>query len=429
MKDRLKLSFCEELHWRGFIHSSTPGVRDHLSGEPVTGYIGFDPTAPSLHVGSLLPIMGLVHFQRGGHRPIAIAGGGTGMIGDPSGKSQERKLLSPDDIDANLAGIRNQLGHYLDFGEGNMAAKIVDNAEWLAPLGMMNFLRDIGKYFSVNEMLSRESVKSRLEKEQGISFTEFTYSVLQSYDYLALHDRFGCTLQMGGSDQWGNIVSGIDLVRRMRSKEVHGVVYPLITTSGGAKFGKTEAGTVWLDPAKTSPYAFYQFWLNTDDKDVVRYLKFFTLLPEGEVAELSDTHSRSPGERAAHRKLAREVTTMLHGEDAFAQAIRASEIFFGAEIRDVPPETLLEIFADVPSTEFPKEKVAGGMLPVPELLVASGLVSSKGEARRAIEGGGIYLNNARIASPTDTIPSDACLHGKFIVIRKGARNYSLIRLI
>jgi len=269
MKDRPKNSFHEELSWRGFIHTSTPGVREHILRGPLTGYIGFDPTAPSLHVGSLLPIMGLVQLQRGGHRPIAIAGGGTGMIGDPSGKSQERNLLSAVDIAANLQGIRDQLGHYLDFGGGDNRAIIVDNADWLAPLGMMDFLRDIGKFFSVNEMLAKESVKSRLGKEKGISFTEFTYSVLQAYDYLALFDRYGCTLQMGGSDQWGNIVSGIDLVRRMRSGEVHGIVYPLITTSAGEKFGKTEAGTVWLDPGRTSPYAFYQFWLNTDDKDVV----------------------------------------------------------------------------------------------------------------------------------------------------------------
>ncbi len=429
MKARPDSSFYEELEWRGLIHSSTPGVREHLSRGSVTGYIGFDPTAPSLHVGSLLPIMGLVHFQRGGHRPIAIAGGGTGMIGDPSGKSQERNLLTPGDIAANLAGIRRQLGHYLDFGGGGNGAEIVDNAEWLAPLGMMDFLREVGKHFSVNEMLAKDSVRSRLEKEQGISFTEFTYSILQSYDYLALHDRYGCSLQMGGSDQWGNIVSGIDLVRRMRSREVHGLVYPLITTSGGSKFGKTEAGTVWLDPRKTSPYAFYQFWLNTDDKDVVRYLKYFTLLSREEIASLSAAHEKAPGERAAHRRLAREVTTMLHGGEALAQAVRASEIFFGAEIHDVPPETLLEIFADVPSTDYPKEKVVGGNLPVPDLLVASGLVSSKGEARRAIDGGGIYLNNVRVTSPGGTVPPEACLHGRFIVLRKGGRNYSLVRLI
>jgi tyrosyl-tRNA synthetase len=429
MKEHSKPSFFEELRWRGFLHSSTPGVSEHLSGGPVTGYIGFDPTADSLHVGSLLPIMGLVHFQRGGHRPIAIAGGGTGMIGDPSGKAAERKLLSADDVAANLDGIRSQLGHYLEFGKGETGAIIVDNADWLAPLGMMDFLREVGKHFSVNEMLAKDSVKSRLEKEQGISFTEFAYSILQSYDYLALHDRYGCTLQMGGSDQWGNIVSGIDLVRRMRSKEVHGIVYPLITTSGGAKFGKTETGTVWLDRERTSPYAFYQFWLNTDDKDVVPYLKFFTLLPREEISSLAEAHTRAPGERVAHRKLAREVTAMLHGDDALAQAVRASEIFFGAEIRDVSPETLLEIFADVPSTEFPADRVVGGTLPVPDLLVASGLVSSKGEARRAIEGGGIYLNNARVASHTDLVPAEACLHGKFIVLRKGGRNYSLVRLV
>jgi len=427
MTDRL--NFYEELTWRGYIHSSTPGAKEHLSGPPVTGYIGFDPTAPSLHVGSLLPIMGLVHFQRAGHRPIAIAGGGTGMIGDPSGKSQERTLLAASEIAGNLEGIRRQLGHYLDFGGGENGALIVDNAEWLGRLGMMEFLRDVGKHFSVNEMLAKESVRSRIEKEQGISFTEFAYSILQSYDFLALHDRYGCTVQMGGSDQWGNIVSGIDLVRRMRSKEVHGVVFPLITTSGGAKFGKTEAGTVWLDPGRTSPYAFYQFWLNTDDKDVVRYLRFFTLMPKQEIDAVAEAHGRNPGERSAHRRLAREVTGMLHGADALAQAVKASEIFFGGEIGDVPADTLLEIFADVPSTDLPKDRVAGGALPVAELLVSSGLVSSKGEARRAIEGGGIYLNNVRVASAADTVQEGSCLHGRFIVLRKGGRKYSLVRLV
>jgi tyrosyl-tRNA synthetase len=428
MTGQRKDRFYGEMEWRGFIHTATPGVRQHLAAASVTGYIGFDPTAPSLHVGSLLPIMGLVHLQRGGHRPIAIAGGGTGMIGDPSGKSQERNLLSAVEIAANLEGIRRQLGHYLDFSDRKNGALIVDNAEWLAPLRLMDFLRDVGKHFSVNEMLAKDSVRSRLEKEQGISFTEFSYSVLQSYDYLALSDRYGCTLQMGGSDQWGNIVSGIDLVRRTRSREVHGMVYPLITTSAGAKFGKTEAGTVWLDAGKTSPYAFYQFWLNTDDRDVVRYLKFFTLLPEAEIAGLEAELERAPSERIAHRRLAAEVTGMLHGEDALAQAVRASGIFFGAEIRDVPPDTLLEIFSDVPSTEFPKDRVAGGELAVPELLVSSGLVSSKGEARRSIEGGGIYVNNVRVKSPTEKIPPAACLHGRFIVLRKGGRNYHLVRL-
>ncbi len=393
------LIFFKELEWRGFLHSATPGVKEHLAAGQVTGYIGFDPTASSLHVGSLLPIMGLVHLQRCGHRPIAIAGGGTGMIGDPSGKSQERNLLGADEIGQNLEGIRAQLSHFLDFGKGANPALIVNNADWLAPLRVMDFLRDVGKFFSVNEMLARDSVKSRIAKEQGISYTEFSYSVLQSYDFLALFDRFGCTLQMGGSDQWGNIVSGIDLIRRMRSRDVHGIVYPLITTSSGAKFGKTEAGTVWLDPVRTSPYGFYQFWLNTDDKDVVQYLKFFTLLPPEEIRGLAESHGKDPGKREAHRNLASAVTAMLHGESGLAQANRASEIFFGAEIAGVPEQVLLEIFSDVPSCEYPRSTLESGAVSIVDLLVAAGVAGSKGEARRAVEGGGIYLNNV-----TDRIP-------------------------
>jgi tyrosyl-tRNA synthetase len=421
--------FLGELEWRGFVHSSTPGVGDHLAAGAVTAYIGFDPTASSLHVGSLLPIMGLVHLQKFGHRPIAIAGGGTGMIGDPSGKSQERNLLSEDEIAVNLKGIRAQLGHFLDFDARENPAVIVDNAEWLAPLRVMDFLRDVGKHFSVNEMLAKDSVKSRISKEQGISYTEFSYSVLQSYDFLALFDRYGCTLQMGGSDQWGNIVSGIDLIRRTRSRDAYGIVYPLITTASGAKFGKTEAGTVWLDAARTSPYRFYQFWLNTEDRDVVRYLKFFTLLGREEIDALAESVEREPGKRVAHRKLAAEATAMLHGESGLLQAVRASEIFFGAEIAGVPENELLEIFSDVPSCEYPASAISGDGVSVADLLVAAGVAASKGEARRAVEGGGIYLNNVRVASATATVRAGARLHGKFIVLRKGARNYTLVRLV
>jgi tyrosyl-tRNA synthetase len=421
--------FLVELTWRGFVHSSTPGVEEHLASGQVTGYIGFDPTAPSLHVGSLLPIMGLVHLQRSGHRPIAIAGGGTGMIGDPSGKSQERNLLSGEEIEANLGGIRAQLERFLDFGSRPNPAIIVNNADWLSPLRVMDFLRDVGKYFSVNEMLARDSVKSRISKEQGISYTEFSYSVLQSYDFLALFDRYGCTLQMGGSDQWGNIVSGIDLIRRSRSREVHGIVYPLITTSSGAKFGKTEAGTVWLDPARTSPYRFYQFWFNTPDSDVIQYLKFFTLLPPGDIGDLAGSLEKEPGKRVAHRKLASEVTAMLHGESGLSQALRASDIFFGAEIAGVGESELLEIFSDVPSSDFPRSSLSPGAVPVVDMLVASGVAASKGEARRAIEGGGIYMNNVRVSSPSESVGPERFLHGKFLVFRKGSRNYTLLRLV
>lgn len=421
--------FIKELQWRGFIHTATPGVEKHLELNRITAYIGFDPTASSLHVGSLLPIMGLVHLQRGGHIPIAIAGGGTGMVGDPSGKSQERKLLSMEDLAFNLEGIKNQLSRFLDFRAVNNPAKLVNNADWLTKLTLMEFLRDVGKYFSINEMLAKESVKSRIEKEQGMSFTEFSYSILQSYDFLKLFDLHNCTLQMGGSDQWGNITSGIDLIRRLRGQEAHAIVYPLITTSGGVKFGKTEGGTIWLDPELTSPYRFFQFWISTDDRDVVKYLKFFTLLPQETISELEESVRSAPEKREAHRTLAREVTKMLHGEEALAQAEKATKIFFGGEITGVTEKELLDIFIDVPSVEIQKSRFEGDGMPLLELMASSGAVKSKGEARRAVEGGGIYLNNLRITEVDKKVTPEDAFHGKFVVLRKGSRNYFLVKII
>lgn len=418
--------FFRELEWRGLIHTHTPNVEKHLLGQKVTGYIGFDPTAPSLHVGSLLPIMGLVHLQRAGHTPVAIAGGGTGMIGDPSGKSQERKLLSADEAQANLEGIKAQLSHFLDFSSRANPAKLVNNADWLAKLTMMEFLRDVGKHFSVNEMLAKDSVKSRIEQHQGMSFTEFAYSLLQSYDYLELFNRHGCTLQMGGSDQWGNIVSGVELIRRLRGAEAHAIVFHLITTSSGVKFGKTESGTIWLDPKRTSPYRFYQFWYNTDDRDVTKYLKFFTLFTQDEIKHLESLHSTSPEKREAHSALAKEVTRMLHGSSAVEQAVKASKIFFGGEITDVSESELLDIFADVPSTNVPRTQLNEG-IPLLDLIVSSGAAKSKGDARRSVEGGGIYLNNKRCNEATAKVSIEDTCHGRFLVVRKGARNYFLVR--
>ncbi len=419
----------KELEWRGFIHSFTPGVEKHVLENHVTAYIGFDPTASSLHVGSLLPIMGLMHFQRCGHVPIAIAGGGTGMVGDPSGKTQERKLLSLEELEANLVGIKKQLSHFLDFNAKNNPAKLVNNADWLTKISMMEFLRDVGKYFSINEMLSKESVKSRLEQEQGMSFTEFSYLLLQSYDFLMLYDKYRCTLQMGGSDQWGNITSGIDLIRRLRSAEVHAIVFPLITTSSGVKFGKSESGTIWLDPELTSPYRFYQYWFNTDDKDVITYLKFFTILNEEEIKELKISAESHPEKRECQIKLAEEVTRMLHGETALAQAMKASKIFFGGEITGVSDSELLDIFCDVPSTEIQKAHLEANGLPLVDLMVMAGVTKSKGESRRAIQGGGIYLENVRVTDVGRKIILEDAFHGKFIVLRKGARNYWLVRIV
>jgi len=408
------------------LHTSTRNVEKHLAEQPATAYIGFDPTASSLHVGSLLPIMGLVHFQRAGHVPIAVVGGGTGMIGDPSGKTQERKLLSKDDIEANVDAIRKQLEHFLDFKAKGNAAKLVDNAEWLTKLSMMEFLRDIGKHFSVNEMLAKDSVKNRIDQEQGISFTEFSYSLLQSIDYLQMFDRHKCTLQMGGSDQWGNIVAGADLIRRLRGAEVHAIVFPLITTSSGIKFGKTESGTVWLDPLRTSPYRFYQFWYNVEDNDVVKFLKFFTLMSENEIETLSS--SANPEKREAQKKLAEEVTRLVHGESAVAQAQKASKIFFGGEISGVTESELLDVFADVPSVEIAKSQLSEPGISILDLMVTADVVKSKGEARRAVQGGGIYLNNQRIAEDSKKVTLTDAIHGKFIVLRKGGKNYFLVKI-
>jgi tyrosyl-tRNA synthetase len=420
--------FIDELRWRGFIHSATSGVEEYFSANKnVIGYVGFDPTASSLHVGSLLPIMGLVHLQRCGHSPIAIAGGGTGMVGDPSGKAQERKLLGQDELEANLAGIKQQLSHFLDFSAKGNPAKLVNNADWLAKLPMMEFLRDIGKYFSVNEMLAKDSVKSRIEQERGMSFTEFTYSLLQSYDFLELYDRHQCTLQMGGSDQWGNIVAGIDLIRRLRSADVHGIVFPLITTSAGTKFGKTESGTVWLDPARTSPYKFYQFWFNTDDRDAGRYLRCFTLLPFARIEQLEESLKSSPEQREVQTTLAKEITLLVHGETALDQALKASKIFFGGEIDGVSDDELLDIFSDVPSVSIGKSELTSG-IPLIDLLVRASAAKSKGEARRSIESGGIYLNNHPVREADKKISLEESIRGKFVVLRKGKRNYFLVQI-
>ncbi|HZY11135.1 MAG TPA: tyrosine--tRNA ligase [Bacteroidota bacterium] len=421
--------FLTELRWRGFIHSATDGIEGYLRSNKVTGYIGFDPTAHSLHVGSLLPIMGLVHLQRSGHAPIAIAGGGTGMIGDPSGKTQERKLLSKQELETNVAGIKKQLSQFFDFNTKTNSAKLVNNAEWLSKLSFMDFLRDYGKHFSVNEMLAKDSVKNRIDQEQGISFTEFCYSLLQAYDYLVLYDRYKCTLQMGGSDQWGNIIAGIDLVRRLRGAVAHGIVFPLITTTTGVKFGKTEAGSVWLDPSLTSPYKFYQFWYNTDDRDVIQYLKFFTFLVKDKIDELDQSSKKSPEKREAQTTLAREVTKLVHGETALIQAVKASKIFFGDEITDVTEKELLDIFSDVPSVELPKNQLNNAGISIVDLLVLAKVSTSKGEARRLLGGGGVYLNNKRVNETEKMIKPEDAINEKFVILRKGIKNYFLVRII
>ena len=423
------MNLFDEFQWRGMIHETTPELKAVLAAEKVTAYIGFDPSAASLHVGSLLPVMGLARLQRFGHTPIAIAGGGTGLIGDPSGKTRERQLLTHEQVEENLAGIKEQLGRFLDFNAGVNPARIVNNAEWLAPISMMDFLRDVGKFFTVNNLLAKEAVKRRLETEDGISFTEFSYPLLQAYDYLVLYDRHRCTLQMGGSDQWGNIIAGIDLIRRLRGARAHGLVFPLVTTSSGVKFGKTEAGAVWLDPELTSPYRFYQFWLNTDDRDVVTYLKFFTWLPREEINELEESVRTEPEQRKAQRELARNVTSMVHGETALAKAVRASEVLFGKEISGLSAQEILDIFADVPSTELERSRFDGDGLTLGEALVISELAPSKGEAKRLVQGGGVWVNNRRANDVRTPISASEFIDGQLLVLRKGARHYHLIKIV
>jgi tyrosyl-tRNA synthetase len=417
-----------ELDWRGLVYESTEGVRDALARGPMTLYIGFDPTAASLHVGSLLPMMALARMQRFGHAPIAIVGGGTGMIGDPSGKTAERQLMTIEEIDANLAGIRGQLAKVLDFDAPGNPARIVNNADWLRPLNYLEFLRDIGKYFTVNYMLAKESVKRRIDQEDGISYTEFSYLMLQSYDYLTLFDRYGCTLQMGGSDQWGNITAGADLIRRLRGAKAHGLVMPLVTTAAGVKFGKTEAGAVWLDPKLTSPFRFYQFWLNTDDRDVVKYLKFFTFLGREEIAALEGLVASAPERREAQRVLAREVTRMLHGQEAVDRAEHASGLLFGERISELDVDDIVAVFDDVPSTGIDASAFAAPGMAIADLLVVTKIASSKGEAMRLVKGGGVYVNNRRVGDERARFTVAEAIAGRMFVLRKGARQYHLVRI-
>jgi tyrosyl-tRNA synthetase len=418
-----------ELEWRGLVYESTEGLHDVLAREPVTLYIGFDPTAASLHVGSLLPMMALARMQRFGHSPIAIAGGGTGMIGDPSGKTAERQLLTVEQIDANLVGIRAQLAKVLDFDAPRNPARIINNADWLRKLNLLEFLRDTGKHFTVNYMLAKESVKRRLEQDEGISYTEFSYLMLQSYDYLTLFDQYGCTLQMGGSDQWGNITAGCDLIRKIRGGKAHGLVMPLVATASGVKFGKTEAGAVWLDPDLTSPFRFYQFWVNTDDRDAVTYLNYFTFLGREDIRALDAELARAPETREVQRVLAREVTRTIHGQGAVDRAERASDLLFGERISELDADDIIAVLDDVPSTDVARERVAAEGMAIADVLVATAIAASKGEAMRLVKGGGVYVNNRRVTDERARLTSDQAISGRVFVLRKGGRQYHLLRIV
>jgi tyrosyl-tRNA synthetase len=422
-------SVLDEFRARDMLQDATEGASDHFAESPRTVYIGFDPTAPSLHLGNLVPIMGLVHAQRAGHTPIALVGGGTGLIGDPSGKTAERLLLTKERAEGNAELIRAQLEHFLDFDARSNAARMRNNLDWLGDLALVDFLRDIGKHFSVNQLLAKESVKRRLENEDtGISYTEFSYALLQSYDFLELHRREGCTVQMGGSDQWGNITAGIDLVRRADSARAFGVVFPLVTNAAGTKFGKSEAGSVWLDPEMTSPFRFYQYWINVDDADAVRYLKFFTLMSEAEIVELAHALAQEPHRRAAQRALADDVTRRLHGESGLAGAQRATKALFSGDIEGLGADEIADVFADIPSSEIDAEELGGEGKALVDVLVDSGLASSKGDARRSIEGGGAYVNNVRVEGVDAAIRIEEVIEGKFVLLRKGKKSYHLLAL-
>jgi tyrosyl-tRNA synthetase len=417
-------SLLDTMTARGLVHDATPGLAARLKEGPVTAYIGFDPTSDSLHVGSLLPVMGLAWLQRAGGRPIALVGGGTGMVGDPSGKRDERPILSVEVIDRNSAALKTQLSHFLDF-EGPAAARVMNNADWLRGLGLMEFLRDTGKHFTVNYMLQKDSVQSRMET--GISFTEFSYMLVQAYDFWHLYRTAGCELQMGGSDQWGNITAGIELIGRREQGSAHGLVMPLLTTAGGAKFGKSEDGNVWLDPARTSPYKFFQFWLNTDDRDVERLLNFFTFLSSDEIAAVMQDQAADPSRRAAQRVLAQDITTRVHGQETTARVIAASAILFGGtDLRAAEAGVFEVLSGEMPTTELARGALEAG-LPLVDALVTTGLASSKSDARRGIQGKGFAINGEKTDDVERVLTSADLLAGGYVMLQKGKKNYALLK--
>ncbi len=425
-------SFLDELAWRGLLHQSTEGAREALARGTISAYVGFDPTGSSLHVGHLVQVMGLVHLQRSGHKPVALVGGGTGMIGDPSGRSAERNLISLEEVAANAESIRLQLERFLDFS-GPRAARMRNNADWLMPLTLVTFLRDIGKHFSVNVMLARESVKSRLET--GISYTEFSYMLLQAYDFQQLYERDGVSFQMGGSDQWGNITAGTELIRRSLGGEAHGITLPLITTADGKKFGKTAEGTsVWLDPARTSPYKFYQFWINSDDRSTSAHLRMFTLLEREEIESLDNELAEHPEARKAQTALALDVTERVHGREAAEAAREASRVVFDrkADPRELPVGVLQMLCGELPHLRLDPSAItqsaAGGKLSVADMLAGVGLVKSKGDARRQLQQGAVTVNGRKLGADDADIAVHEAIHGRYFLVRKGSRDVGVVEL-
>ncbi|MHB8970883.1 MAG: tyrosine--tRNA ligase [Pirellulaceae bacterium] len=429
MTDSL-LPIYDDLTWRGLIHQATDEqhLAHWLAGAARSLYVGIDPTADSLHIGHFLPLMTLRRFQRAGHRPIALVGGATGMIGDPSGKSEERNLLSVDTLRANVAGMESQMRRLLDFDSPTGAALLVNNCDWMSRYGYLEFLRDVGKYFPVNVMLAKDSVKSRLERsDSGLSYTEFSYMLLQAYDFVHLHQQFGCALQIGGSDQWGNITAGIDLARRMHGIQLYGLTMPLLTKTDGTKMGKTESGAIWLSAERTSPYAFYQYWINVADEDAGKCLRLLTELARDEIEDLDQSRHDEPHRRHSQRRLAQHLTQLIHGDAGLAKAEQATQIFFGAEIDALSDRELLEIFADVPSREVPRARLDGEGLGLIEALVLAGLAASNGEARRAIEQGGAYVNNRRRTDLADRLTPADLAGESVVVLRSGKKRYALLR--
>ena len=424
------MHLIEELQWRGMIQDIMPGTKELLEKEMVSGYIGFDPTSDSLHIGSLVPILLLVHLQRAGHKPFALVGGATGMVGDPSGKSEERNLLSEETLQFNQEGVRKQLSKFLDFNNKQPnSAELVNNYDWFKDFSFLNFIRDVGKHITVNYMMAKDSVKKRLEGETGMSFTEFTYQLVQGYDFYWLYQNRNCKLQMGGSDQWGNIVTGTELIRRKTGGEAFAFTCPLITKADGGKFGKTEKGNVWLDAKKTSPYQFYQFWLNASDEDAKKWIKIFTLLPIEEIDALLLKQEAAPHERAIQKKLAEELTCFVHSKDDFEFAVKASEILFGNATTDIlqslSEEQLLQVMEGVPSIEIARSTIDAGY-DIVSFLADTQIFPSKGEARKLWQAGGLSINKAKITTDKTIIDNSDLLKEKYILVQKGKKNYYLV---
>ena len=430
------MNFVEELQWRGMIHQMMPGTEEQLKKEMTTAYLGIDHTADSLHIGHLVGVMILKHFQRSGHRPIALVGGATGMIGAPSMKSQERKLLDEETLRHNQEAIKKQLAKFLDFeSDAPNAAIMVNNYDWMKNFSFLDFIRDIGKHITVNYMMAKDSVKKRLsgESQQGMSFTEFSYQLVQGYDFLNLYNNYGCKLQLGGSDQWGNITTGTELIRRTTGGEAYALTCPLITKADGGKFGKTESGNVWLDPRYTSPYKFYQFWLNVSDADAEKYIKIFTELPRKEIEALVAEQQQDPGKRPLQHRLAKEITTMVHSEADWQSAVEASQILFsnhaGETLRNTPESILLEVFEGVPQFEVQRTDIENGLKIADMLVDKASVFPSKGELRKLAQQGGFSINKEKVSDIYADVTLDMLLQNKYILVQKGKKNYFLIRVI